>query len=205
MIVFHQEFAAAVARRLVQGDEATLSLQDFLAAPILPGEGERIILVSSTPVMKSFKKFSARMMDAGREWLLAFLDEEFVFCGPRFGPDHAICLDCFQKRMLSHTGFGEQFRLQLARENYYERNILDQHEGYPPSLAWAVAAFCEDLWSGDDPSRVIRIPVLDEGVTQSRVIAVHGCPQCRAESIGALRFTGHLADMFEEKGLFHGA
>lgn len=202
MIVYHQEFGRAVAERLRNPEEELLSLEDFLAEPRVPAGTSHVWLISATGALSAFEKFAAFMENADVVWRLAYQDEQYIFVGPTFGRNAGLCYECFKKRLLSHTGYGDRVFQFLARDQFYSRNLRSGHPGFPSTLALTMSAYCREFESRSETNTIIRIPILDEGVTIGEVVPVHGCSRCRPGDVGPARFTSHLKDLFENGALY---
>lgn len=186
-------FGADVANRLTRWTR--VSTYDLMESPSLESiiEDRRPIFVALWRAYKDVcETIDELALKAGAPVVYASLDQRWLQIGPAVDPGVGPCFRCFRRRSLSHSS-------SLDRERALDAAYQADHQlgvrGHLGAHAEMAASMMIDLMQriSDSSGRVIRIDLVNGGIVEGRVVAIHGCRRCRApDDTPGDRFTRHL-------------
>lgn len=168
-------FGAAVGQRI----GAARDLSGFLQEP--DSSASFYLLALSNKRMDALHHFDEWCRAHGKPWALAFLADRYLYCGPVFKPaaDGMACFSCFYKRDLTHLELTRDPARELAIDDYFNRYAGEELVGFTAGTVGMAAAFLTRAASGALPAgKLRRVDLLDGGVEDTEVFAIHQCPIC---------------------------
>lgn len=140
-------------------------------------------------------------------WLPVVIETSRLRIGPLVDPGHGPCHRCFERRRRQHDHRPE---IAEALQAHYGAHPEEGPDGFLPSQVTLGAAGVLDAIArlGDDarraaPTTVRTIDVLDGGVAENPVSAVHGCTRCGpdrdARRVSVERLASDLARILPRK------
>jgi len=199
LIVHQGAFGARVAL-LLGGHARGVPLATFLEQPephARTADGS-VLVACSTPAHDLFGRLDDIFRSMHASWLLCFVSERHLFCGPAFGGAPAPCFRCFRRRYLAHCGSLSVAEQDMTMSRYFSGDLGRELPGYLPTSARMAASYLLHVRDAADPGVVIKVDLFDTTVTVGRVIPVHGCDRCRPTQNDGSRFNRFLSVMFAQ-------
>jgi hypothetical protein len=169
-------FGAAVGQRV----GAARDLSCFIREP--DDSASFYLLALSNKRMDVLNQFDEWCHAHGKPWALAFLADKYLYCGPVFKPDAAdgmACFSCFYKRDLTHLELTRDPARELVIDDYFNRHADEELVGFTAGTVGMAAAFLTRAASGAlEAGKLRRVDLLDGGVEDTEVFAIHQCPRC---------------------------
>jgi bacteriocin biosynthesis cyclodehydratase domain-containing protein len=191
-------FGEAVASRLSSMD----GFQEVSLASAMPALDDLVSVARFVGVVLSRRDAgpAAAVDDACARhavpWSSAVLHGSELVLGPLVSPGRGPCHACYRRRSLCHRpSSGSDQLLEAAFAADPRRSI----RGFlPGAVAVAAAGLRQDcIDPRDAPGRVRYVDILRCRVVEGRVLAIHGCPRCRAGGSGPSRYTDRLMPALE--------
>ena len=196
LLIYEGDFGSAVAA-LPQFRGQTMPLEQalqLLETDVL-ADPELVAVVLTNKRIAAIRKLEHRLRELKTSWVLSFLSDRFLYCGPYFVPGSSACFDCFHRRDLSHLKHHQTAERELAIESYFSRQPQEQLPGYTGGLLFMTAGFIELCRQQQvEPGKLRRINIVDGPIEDTEVIAIHHCRTCRPqqEEYYAVRFVSDL-------------
>lgn len=196
LLIYEGDFGAALAK-LPQFHDRSLPLDDALQLLETDrlADRELVAIVMTNKRIAAIRKLEHRLRELGSPWVLSFLNDRFLYCGPYFVPGRSACFDCFHRRDLSHLKHHQTAERELAFEAHFSRNPQEQLPGFTSGLLHMTAGYIQMCQAGQvEPGKLRRINVVDGPIEDTEVIAIHNCRTCRPhqEEYYAVRFVSDL-------------